>query len=83
MCKVKSSHIKSLFSREISFAKNNLFDAILLPLEDDYDPYYLDADLELDEVIDVAEDLGWDRFYYINFSSKFEKVIDLYELEVA
>lgn len=83
MKKSKYTYVKSHFSREISLALHNNFSAILLPLEDDYDPYYLDSELDLDDVYEIAEDLGWDRFYYIDFISKKELIIDLYELGVA
>ncbi|HFU76276.1 MAG TPA: hypothetical protein ENK66_08530 [Arcobacter sp.] len=83
MSKKKYVQIKNFFVREISLAKQNNFCAVLLPLETEYDPYYLDTNLEIEEIYEIGNDLGWDRFYLINFKTKIEQLIDLYTLEVA
>ena len=83
MSKHKYVQVKNFFAREISLAKQNDFCAILLPTETEYDPYYLDANLDIEEIYEIGNDLGWNRFYIIDFETKTEKFIDFYELEVA
>jgi len=77
------SKIKSRFSSEISRAKANNYEAIMLPCECEYDPYCLNNIEDEDHIFNIANDFGWDKFLLIDFLNKNEKLIDLYELEAA
>jgi hypothetical protein len=83
---MKKQNIKTLkkyFAREISLARENEFSSILLPFDLEYEAYPLDSLVDIEELYNIGNDLGWDRFCYINFDSKHESIIDFYELEVA
>ncbi len=75
--------IKSQFSSEISQAKANNYEAIMLPLECEYDPYCLNNIEDIDHVLDMANDFGWDQFLLIDLLKRSETFIDLFEFEAA
>lgn len=75
--------IKSQFSSEISQAKANSYEAIMLPCECEYDPYCLNNSEDQDHIFDMAEDFGWDKFLLIDFIKRSETFINLFEFEAA
>jgi len=75
--------IKSHFSSEISRAKANSYEAIMLPCDHEYDPYCLNNIEDEDHIFDIANDFGWDKFLLIDFLNKNETYIDLFEIEAA
>jgi hypothetical protein len=77
------SLIKSQFSLEISRAKANSYEAIMLPFECEYDPYCLNNSDDQDHILDIANDFGWDKFLLIDFLDKSETFIDLFEFDAA
>jgi len=77
------SKIKSFFKQEISQAKANNYEAIILPFEHESDPYCLNNIEDEEHIFDIATDYGWDQFLIIDFISDNTRFIDLYELEAA
>ena len=69
------------YSREISQAKANNFEALIIPLSDD-EVYPLNNINDEDFIYEIAWDCGWIEFVLIDFINKTKKVIDL-SLEVA
>ena len=81
--KINLNKIKSYYGTEISQAKANSYEAVMVPIECDLDIYCLNNIDDEDYIIEVANDYGWDKFVLIDFINKTEKLIDLYELEAA
>ena len=81
--KINTKKIKSNYNNQISIAKANNYDGIVLPIESDCDLYPLTNVEDIDYIYDIANDLGWDLFLLIDFVSGEEKIIDLYEIEAA
>lgn len=81
MKKINPMCLKKIFNRDISIAKSNNFCAILLPYDLEYEAYFIDCDVDLDEIYNIGSDLGWDRFYYIDFVQNTEEEINFYTLE--
>lgn len=77
------SKVKSHFKSEISQAKANSYEAILLPFEVDSDPYCLNNIDDEEYIFDIATDYGWDQFLVIDLLTNESRLIDLYELEAA
>lgn len=75
--------IKTFFTSEISQAKANLYEAIMLPLDCEYDPYSLSNSEDDEYIFEIADDLGWDKFIIIDFIKGSEKYVDLYQLDAA
>lgn len=68
-------------SSEISQAKANNFEALIIPLSDN-DVYPLDNINDEDFIYEIAEDCGWTEFVIIDFIKNTKRVIDL-ALEAA
>jgi len=81
--KINLEKIKSYYNNQISQAKANDYEAVMIPLECEYDLYCLNNIDESEYIYDIATDYGWDRFLLIDFLNKTEKLIDLYEMEAA
>ncbi|MGB6329766.1 MAG: hypothetical protein WBF48_12650 [Halarcobacter sp.] len=81
--KIDLSKIKLHYSNEISQAKANNYEAVIVPLEYDFDIYCLNNIDDEDYIFQIAEDCGWDRFILIDFINNNEKLINLFELEAA
>jgi len=77
------SKIKSFFKQEISQAKANNYEAIILPFDCEYDPYCLNNIEDEEHIFDIATDYGWDQFLIIDFINQTSRYIDLFELEAA
>ncbi len=73
------SDIKSKFYQELFFAKQNGFEGVLLSLDTDADPYYLDTIEPQDELYLIAEDFGWEQFILIDFVNNKDQILDLYD----
>jgi len=71
------------FSQEISLAKANGFEAVILPCCGDYDIHYLEHAEDEDYILNITYEFGWDKFALIDFSNKKSKIIDLCQIEAA
>ncbi len=69
------------YSSEISQAKANNFEALIIPIYDN-DVYPLNNINDEDFIYEIADDCGWDEFVLIDFITKTKKIINL-ALEVA
>ncbi len=81
--KINLNKIKSYYSAEISQAKANSYEAVMVPVECELDIYCLNNIDDEDYILEIADDYGLDKFLLIDFINKTEKLIDLYELEAA
>lgn len=81
--KININKIKSKYSSQISQAKANNYEAVMVPLNCEYDLYCLNNIDDEEHILNIADDYGWDKFILIDFISKDEKIIDMYELEAA
>lgn len=77
------SKIKSYFKPQIFQAKANEYDAIILPIDCDYDPYFLNNIDDEDHIFDIADDYGWDQFIIIDIINDTTKYIDLFDFDAA
>ena len=77
------SKIKSFFKQDISQAKANNYEAIILPFDCEYSPYCLNNIEDKEHILDIATDCGWDQFLIIDFINQTSQYIDLFELEAA
>ena len=77
------SKIKSFFKQEISQAKANSYEAIILPFDYESTPYSLNNIEDEEHILDIATDYGWDQFLVIDFINNKTNLIDLFELEAA
>ena len=69
------------YSSEISQAKANHFEALIIPISD-YEVYPLNNINDEDFISEIAEDCGWVEFILIDFITNTKRVIDL-SLEAA
>jgi len=81
--KININKIKSKYTSEISQAKANHYEAVMIPVECEYEPYCLTNINDEEHILDIANDYGWDKFILIDFIDGDEKIIDMYELEAA
>ncbi|MEA3512047.1 MAG: hypothetical protein U9R37_00450 [Campylobacterota bacterium] len=71
------------YHQDISLAKANQFEGIILPVSSGCEPYCI-HDVEDEEYMcEMAFESGWDAFVLIDFINNEEKVIDLCEYEAA
>lgn len=75
--------ITSFFKPQISQAKANNYEAIILPLDCEYEPYCLNNIEDQEHIFDIADDFGWDQFLIIDFINQTTQFIDLFEFEAA
>lgn len=73
------SKIKTKFYQDLFIAKQNGFEAVLLPICCDADPYCLHSIEDEEELMNIAEDFGWEHFAFIDFSNDTEDVFNLYD----
>jgi len=64
------------YSSEISQAKANNFEALIIPISD-YDVYPLNNINDEDFIYEIADDCGWEEFVIIDFINNQKKVVDL------
>lgn len=81
--KKRNEVIKRNYFYEISKAKANDCEAIILPYDFDCDAYEITSFMEENDIFDIAYEFGWDKFLLINFTTNEETLINLYELEIA
>lgn len=77
------SKITAFFKPQISQAKANCYEAILLPFDCEYEPYCLNNIDDEEHIFDIATDFGWDQFVIIDLINNETKLINLFELEAA
>jgi hypothetical protein len=81
--KINLNKFKAHYQTEISQAKANNYDAVMVPLECELDIYCLTNIEDEEHIFDIASDYGWDKFLLIDFINHKEHCINLYELEAA
>lgn len=81
--KFNLTQIKSHYSLQISQAKANHYEAILVPLELELDIYCFNNIEDKDYIFQIASDYGYDRFLLINCINNTEEIIDMFKLEAA
>lgn len=74
--KLKLNNFLSTHSSEISQAKANHFEALLIPIND-YDVYPFNNIDDKDFIYEIADDYGWDKFVIIDFLNNKTEVIDI------
>ncbi|MBD3840891.1 MAG: hypothetical protein IE909_03225 [Campylobacterales bacterium] len=67
----------------IYIAKANGFEAIMLPVEKDFDPIEINNIDDMDYMIDVAQESGWEMFVIYNLENQSKVLIDLHTLQYA
>jgi hypothetical protein len=77
------SKVQSFFKSHISQAKANCYEAIMLPLDCEYEPYSLNNIDDVEHICDIATDYGWDQFILIDLINNKTEFISLFELEAA
>lgn len=75
--------VKSFFKQEISQAKANHYEAIILPFDYESNPYCLNNIEDEEHILDIVTDCGWDQFLVIDFINQKMSYTDLFELEAA
>lgn len=73
---------KETYHLQISSAKANHYEAVMFPLNCEYELYCL-VQTDDEYICDIAHECGWDRFVVIDFFTNTEKVIDLHESDAA
>lgn len=81
--KINLHKIKAHYSTDISQAKANSYEAIMVPVEFELDTYCLNNIDDEEYIYEIADDYGWDKFLLIDFINDTEKLINLFELEAA
>ena len=76
MKKINIESFLANFKSEISQAKANSFEALIIPF-DDYDVYPFDNINDEDFIYEIADDFGWERFVVINLLNNKNQIIDL------
>ncbi len=81
--KININKIKSNYNTQIAQAKANNYEAVMIPIQCEYDLYCLTNIDDEEHILNIADDFGWDKFLLIDFINYDEKIIDMYELEAA
>lgn len=81
--KFNATQIKSHYNLEISQAKANHYEAVLVPFELELDIYCFNNIEDKDSIFEIANDYGYDQFLLLNFIDNKEEIIDMYKLEAA
>jgi len=74
--KLKLDNFLQNYTLEISQAKANNFEALIIPISD-YDVYPLDNIDDEDFIYEIADDCGWEEFVIIDFINNRKRVVDL------
>ncbi|MEA1917680.1 MAG: hypothetical protein U9N42_09200 [Campylobacterota bacterium] len=77
------SKITSQYKDQIALAKMNGFEAVMIPLNCEYDLYCLNCARDKEYMYEIALDCGWDDFLLINLKNSKKVVVDLHELDAA
>lgn len=75
--------VKSRYLPEISLSRANGFEGIMFPIGNEMSTIDIIDVEDEDTLLEIAEDYGWDQFIIVNFLTKKDKFIDIYELEAA
>lgn len=71
---------KSFFLEEIIEAKNNDYDAIFLPINQEEEPVFIVDGSDIESYYDIPISNEWEAFIIIDFMRDKEKFIDLYDV---
>lgn len=74
------NQLKNLYFEQLLFAKQSGFGAVILPINCDSEPYYLEEMSDEEYIYDIAQESGWSKFAVINFSKNVENLFDLYDV---
>ena len=81
--KINIKQIKSKYQNQISLAIANNYEAVMIPLECEYDLCCLNNVDDEEYILALADDYGWDKFILIDLIKNEEQIFDLYKLDVA
>ncbi len=80
----KSTHLLKLeYFTQISQAKENGYEAVLIPFNDDCDLICLNNIDDKDYIMDITYEFGWSKFLIMNLSTNKSKMIISSELGAA
>ena len=79
--KLKLDKFLLKYTSEISQAKANHFEALIIPIAD-YDVYPLNNISDKDFIYEMANDFGWSEFIIVDFINNKKTIVDL-TLEAA
>jgi hypothetical protein len=65
--------IENQFACEISLAKANGYHGVLISSDGEYDLIYLEDTKDKEYILDMAFELGWDKFFLVDISGKQNK----------
>jgi len=74
--KLKLDSFLQNYSQEISQAKANNFEALIIPISD-YDVYPLNNIDDEEFISDIAIDCGWEEFILLDFINNSRKIINM------
>lgn len=74
------NRLKNLYFNQLLFAKQSGFGAVIIPVNCDSEPYYLEEINDEEYIYEVAEQSGWSKFAVINFTKNVEGLFDLYDV---
>jgi predicted nucleic acid-binding Zn-ribbon protein len=79
------SFIENKFALEISLAKANGYEAVMLSSDGEYDLINIEDISDKEYILDVASEFGWDKFIIINITGDKpkSKLIKLSLIEAA
>lgn len=75
--------MKCHFELDIKKAKANGFEAVMVPLNIDFEVYHVSVNDDEDYLCEIAYECGWDSFILIDFIERSERFINLYEKDAA
>lgn len=81
--KQKLQSLKNRYSAQIAHAKANQFEAVMIPLNSEYDLMCLNNIDDMEYIYDLAMESGWEKILLIDLIDNKEHFINLYELDVA
>lgn len=75
--------VKNNYLYEISLAKANSYDGVILPVDSECDIHSISDIDDIDYIYEITSESGWDRFIIIDFINGSDKLIYLDEFEAA
>lgn len=74
------NRLKNQYFTQLVFAKHSGFEAVILPMNCDSEPYYMEDSQDKEYMNDIASESGWTQFAIIDFVKKVESTYDLYDV---